>query len=173
MNSFQIVESSILIVCSLLIAWLIVEVKKLKSKQSITPMPIEKNNNEHVGLKLQALERLTLFTERCSLKNLVDRNLGQGISAGELHQLLVNTIKSEYDYNITQQIYVNQDIWSSITRMKDQNIYVINHITANLAPTATGFDLSKLIVEYSATPNAEMSSIILDALQFEAKKILN
>ena len=170
MNNFQILESSILIVCSLLIAWLISEVKKIKAKQV---EPKQSNQKENNSLKLQALERLTLFTERCTLTNLVERNLIQGMSASELHQLLVNTIKSEYEYNITQQIYLNADIWSSITRMKDQNIYIINHIIASLPQNATAFDLSKLIIEYTSTPNAEMNSIILDALQFEAKKILN
>ncbi len=170
MNNFQILESSILIICSLLIGWLISEVKKLKTKQAL---PIQTNQKESNSLKLQALERLTLFTERCTLANLIERNLVQGMLASELHQLLVATIKSEYEYNITQQIYVSADIWSSITRMKDQNIYIINHIIASLPQNATGFDLSKLIIEYTSTPNAEMNSILLDALQFEAKKILN
>ena len=30
-----------------------------------------------------------------------------------------------------------------------------------------------MIVEYSATPNAEMNVLVLDAIQFEAKKMLN
>ena len=38
---------------------------------------------------------------------------------------------------------------------------------------ATALDLSKLIIEYSNTPNAEMNGIVLSALQTEAKQILN
>jgi hypothetical protein len=90
-----------------------------------------------------------------------------------LHHFLTETLKSEFDYNASQQIYVSPEIWNAVTRMKDQNIYIINHITANLAPHATGSELSRMLLEYSMTPNAEMSPMLLDALQYEAKKLLS
>ena len=73
---------------------------------------------------------------------------------------------------MTQQIYINSEVWNAVTKMKDQNIYVINHIAANLPPGATAIDLSKLIIEYSMTPNADLNKVVLEALQFEAQKIL-
>jgi hypothetical protein len=124
-------------------------------------------------LKLQALERLTIFTERSGLKNMVERLLNTGLSAAEMHQVLIENLKQEFEYNQSQQIYVSAEIWHAITRMKDQNIYVINHITANLPPQATASDLCKLLVEYSLNPNAEMNQIVLDALKTEANNNLN
>ena len=130
-------------------------------------------NDEGNRLKLQALERLTLYAERSGLSNLIGRIDSTGLNASDYYQILTHTLKTEYEYNLSQQVYVSQEVWHAITRLKDQNIYIINHITANLPPQATAVDLSKLILEYSMTPNAEMNSIVLDALQFEAKKILN
>ena len=157
------------VVTLVLIAMLYLDVKKWNQKS---------NTNSNSGddssrrLQLQALERLTLFAERSGLKNLVTRLGGNGMSASAFHQQLVDTIKSEYEYNLSQQIYVSPEIWNAITRLKDQNIYVINHITANLHHDASGLELGNMLIEYTMTPNAEMHLLVLDALQFEAKKIL-
>lgn len=151
-----------------LVAMLSLDFKKLK-QQLNTPA---KGNDEAKRLQLQALERLTLFAERSGLKNLVSRLGGQNMPAAAFHQLLVETLQSEYEYNLSQQIYVSPEVWNAVTRLKDQNIYVINHITANLHHDASGLELGRMLIEYTMTPNAEMHLLVLDALQFEAKKIL-
>ena len=129
-------------------------------------------SDEAIKLKLQAIERLIIFTERAGLKNMVERLMNQQISAAEMHRIFVDGLREEFDYNQSQQIYVSAEIWHAITRMKDQNIYIINHITANLSPQATSADLCKMILEYSLTPNAEMNQIVLEALNNEAKNNL-
>ena len=152
-----------------LIGYLLVEINNLKKR--INSIPVN-NNTEGNKLKLQAIERLSLYTERCGLHNLVARTEISGLSAAELHQVLIETIKAEYEYNLSQQIYINTEVWNAVNKMKDQNIYVINHIAANLPPGASALDLSKLIIEYSNTPNADMYKLVLEALQYEAQKIL-
>ena len=129
-------------------------------------------NNDGLKLQLEALERLTLYSERAGLKNLVSRVSSTGLHAATVHAEMVEALRSEYDYNITQQIYVSPEIWNAVTRLKDQNIYIVNQLAATLPPNASGLDLSKRIIEYSLTKDAELNKIVLDALQFEAKKLL-
>ncbi|CAN5811329.1 hypothetical protein BH11BAC4_BH11BAC4_15050 [soil metagenome] len=129
-------------------------------------------NNDGLKLQLEALERLTLYTERAGLKNLVSRISSTGMYAAGVHAEMVEALKSEYDYNITQQIYVSAAVWSAVTRLKDQNIYILNQLAATLPADAMGIDLSKRILEYSMTKDAELNKIVLDALQFEAKELL-
>jgi hypothetical protein len=152
-----------------LTGWFFTEFNTFKKELLNKPIINEEGNK----LKLQALERLTLFTERAGLKSMVERLENNRMTVAEINLLLTANLKAEYEYNMSQQLYVSPEVWHAITRLKDQNIYIINHITSNLAPNATGLDLCKMIVEYSMTPNAEMNIIVLDALQFEAKKILN
>jgi hypothetical protein len=170
MDTFQWFEVTFMLLTIGLILVLQNDISNLKKTITQIPVPINIEGNR---LKLQALERLTLYAERSALKNLVGRIDYSKLSAAELHQILIETLKTEFDYNSSQQIYVSPEIWNAVTRMKDQNIYIINHITANLAPHANGAELSRMLLEYSMTPNAEMSYMLLDALQFEAKKILN
>ncbi len=166
------IEFTVLIGLSLMftlaLLWLITEFNRmrdeLKERAGI--------NNETLKLQLQAYERLALFAERAGLKNLVSRSNFDDNRAGSLHSSLVEDLKSEYEYNVTQQIYVTPDIWNAVTKLKDQNIFIINQLAATLTHEASGLELSKRILEYSMTEKAELNKIVLDALQFEAKKLL-
>jgi hypothetical protein len=131
-------------------------------------------NNETARLQLQAYERLTLFAERAGLKNLVSRSVANAYeeSAPSMHNRLIEEIKQEYDYNTSQQIYVSKEVWNAVTKLKDQNIFIINQLAATLPHQASAMELSKIILEYSMTEKAELNKIVLDAIQFEAKKIM-
>src|SRR5689334_15894255 len=58
-------------------------------------------------LQLQAYERLVMLTERISLSGLVSRANQAGMSARDMQILLLESIKQEYEYNSSQQIYVS------------------------------------------------------------------
>jgi hypothetical protein len=129
-------------------------------------------NNDTIKLKLQAYERLTVYAERAGLKNLVSRMHSDDNSARQMQMELLQTLNSEYEYNISQQIYVSPEMWKAITKLRDQNIFIINQIAATLPAQATAMELSKALLEYSMTSNAELNKIVLEALNFEAQQIL-
>jgi hypothetical protein len=157
-------------VCSLLAViaiWLLVEFKGMKTE-------IQKRmdiKHETLRLRLQAYERLTIFAERASLKNLVSRTPYSGASVVDVQLALLEALRTEYEHNVSQQIYVTAEMWKAITNLKDQNAYIINQIAGNLSSQAAGIELSKRILEYSSMKNAELSLFVLDALQFEAKRV--
>ncbi|MEO6490456.1 MAG: hypothetical protein ABIO04_10985 [Ferruginibacter sp.] len=165
---FEYLHVAVLIVFFVVIMLLLFEFRSMKD---LIRERLDLNDN---GLKLQleALERLTLYTERAGLKNLVSRISTAGLYAAGVHAEMVDALKSEYEYNLTQQIYVSPEIWNAVTRLKDQNIYILNQLAGTLSADSTGMDLSKRILEYSMTKDAELNKIVLDALQFEAKKLL-
>jgi hypothetical protein len=151
-----------------LVIWLIMEQKILRKEiHQKAPKTIDNS-----ALQLQAYERLTLLTERISLKNLIMRIPPTGLSAVELQAGMAETIRNEFEHNITQQIYVNPEVWKAIKNLKEQNIYIINQLAVSLPPSASAIDLSKAIVHYLENNNAELSRVVLDALQFEAKKLI-
>jgi hypothetical protein len=73
---------------------------------------------------------------------------------------------------VSQQIYVSKEVLNAVTKLKDQNIYIINQFAVGLDHNSGSLDLSKRILEYTMTQNAELNTIVLDAIQFEAKKLL-
>ncbi len=130
-------------------------------------------NNETIQLRLQAYERLTLFAERCGLRNMVARISPENLNVAQLQETFVQTLKAEFDYNISQQIYISPELWRAMGNLKEQNIYIVNQVSATLQPGANGALLSKSLLELlMANEKADLYAVVLDALQFEAKKIM-
>lgn len=152
----------------IVIAWMLAEFNGMKTEIR-NRLGI---NNETLKLKLQAYERLTLYAERASLKNLVPRLHSQTATARDLQLALIKELNTEYEYNVSQQIYISPEMWKAITKLRDQNIYIINQVASALPVDATSLDLSRALLEFASNANSEVSKIVLDALQFEAKKIM-
>ena len=124
-------------------------------------------------LQLGAYERLILLVDRIALHNLISHLNQPGSSAREMQLLLTTSIKDEFDYNITQQIYVSADAWSAVKNLKEQNTLVINQISATLPPNATGLDLNKFILEYLMhDKKGSLHEVVSEVLSYEAKKVM-
>lgn len=124
-------------------------------------------------LQLQAYERLVMLTERISLPNLVSRASQPGLNAKDMQRLLIESIKQEFEYNATQQIYVSPVAWEAVKRLKDENMYIINQLGATMPAEASGLDLNKRLIEYSMTQKkGTLHEIVLEALNYEAKKLM-
>ncbi len=73
-----------------------------------------------VALRLQACERFTLMLERIAIPNLLLRLPPDGETpVREYRAELLLAIRQEVEYNITQQIYVSDSLWSIITQTRD------------------------------------------------------
>ncbi len=166
------------VIFSILIALLILNVLwnnwpgKNKMKESASGQNLANDANTKL-MQLQAYERLVLLVERIALPNLIARLNTPGISAREAQVLLTQTIKQEFEHNITQQIYVSADAWKAVKNLKDQNIYIINQLANNLPPNASGVDLNKLLLEYLMTDkNGNLYEVASEIISHEAKQVL-
>jgi hypothetical protein len=124
-------------------------------------------------IRLQAYERLVLLTERISLPNLISRLNQPGIPAADMKLILTENIKQEFEYNSTQQLYVTPVSWDAVRNLKEQNIMIINQVSAAMPPGATAADLNKKILEVTMSqPNGALHDMVLQSLNFEAKKLM-
>ena len=169
MTTFETTLIGLLAVVFLAMAWMIAEFTGMKNE-------IRERagiNNETLKLQLQAYERLTVLSERIALQNLLTRVPAAGLSAREMQRALIETIKNECEYNSSQQVYVSAEAWRAVSNLKEQNIYIINQIATLLPPQASALDLNKQIVDYLlSNEKSSLHSIVLEALNFEAKKVL-
>jgi len=130
-------------------------------------------NPANIQLQLQAYERLTLLVDRIALPNLIGRSSQPGLSARDMQIVLTQTIKQEFEYNITQQIYVSADAWNAVKNLKEQNMLIVNQIANVLPANATGLDLCKYLLEYLMNNNkGSLHEVVSDVLSYEAKKLM-
>jgi DNA primase len=99
--------------------------------------------------RLQAYERMVLFLERMSPQNLLVRLSSSGMPAREFHQLLLSEIRNEYNHNVSQQVYISQEVWELIKNAKEDLIVSINDAASEMNLESTSLDLSKKIFEKS------------------------
>ena len=123
--------------------------------------------------QLQAYERLILLTDRIALPNLIQRANQPGFTAREMQALLTQTIRQEFEHNITQQIYVSAEAWDVVRNYKEQNILIINQVSSFLPEDASGNDLNKHLLDLLVqNPKASLQNVVSDALSYEAKKLM-
>jgi hypothetical protein len=124
-------------------------------------------------LQLGAYERLLIFAERTRIPNMVQRLNQPNFSVQQLQQVMVQSLRDEFEHNITQQLYIRPELWDAISKLKEQNAYLINEIARKMPPGAPGTDLSKALLQlHSANQNATLNQTVTDAIHFEVKQLL-
>src|ERR1041385_1171654 len=124
-----------------------IELKKLeiRSRSIETVLPV----------RLQAYERMTLFLERTSPQNLLIRMNQPGITSREFQKLLLEEIRNEYNHNVSQQVYIGEEVWSVIKNAKEDVIININEAAQQVPADAPSIELAKRIFEVTMSKNVD------------------
>lgn len=125
-------------------------------------------SKEVVSLRMQAYERLALFLERMKPIHLIPRVQQAHMKSMSLHAALLQTIRSEYDHNMSQQVYVSDEAWDLINQAKNQLLGVINDKVTTVSPHSDATELGKQILEGSSE---EQEWMIDEALRFLKKEL--
>jgi hypothetical protein len=121
----------------------------LDKGQNLQALELKKAiSGQTLPLRLQAYERLILFIDRINPSNLLIRLNGNGYSAAELHSIILNEVRTEYQHNITQQIYVSSQAWAVLKRTKDDTINLVNNAIKAMPENATGLDFGRVLLTH-------------------------
>jgi hypothetical protein len=121
--------------------------------------------------RLQAYERMCLFLERIAPQNMLLRLNQPGISANEFHRILLDEIRSEYNHNVSQQIYMSENVWNMIKNSKEDLVIMINEASSQLGPEATSLDLAKKIFELVMNKQVDPMGHAMSELKREIQQI--
>ena len=121
--------------------------------------------------RLHAYERMTLFLERMSPNNLLIRLNPGSIPARDFHQMLLAEVRNEYNHNVSQQIYVSEEVWDLIRNAKEDLIVSINDAASEMGEESTSLDLSKKIFEKTMGKTVDPLAHALVELKREVHRI--
>ena len=164
-----------LLVAGTLVYLMLKQRKELKAVQAAqTHPPVDAAGGIPTRqLQLQAYERLILLTDRIALPNLISRVNTPGLSARDMQGLLIQSIRQEFEHNITQQIYVSNEAWGVVRDYKEQNLLIVNQVASFLPEDAAGADLLRALLDLlMQNPKASLQNVVSEALSFEAKKLM-
>lgn len=132
----------------------------LQGKRTITP------------IKLQAYERIVLFLERISMESLLVRISSPELSAAQLHSALLTAIRSEFEHNLSQQIYMSPQAWEVVRNAKSGMIKMINIEADAMPQSATALDLGRQLLEKVMQLDKEPTRVAIEYLKDEIGKLI-
>lgn len=139
-----------------------------KRKQEI----ILQNSRTVTPIKLQAYERIVLFLERISLESLIVRVSTSDMTSMQLHSAMLNAIRSEFEHNLSQQIYMSQQAWEVVRNARSNMIKIINSEAEKMPANSTGMALSKQLLEKVMEMEKEPTRAAIDYLKGEIGRMI-
>ncbi len=144
----------------------------LESESKRRNVELRMNNQNLVApVRLQAYERIVLFLERITPTSLVMRASMNGINAHQLHTEILKTIRTEFDHNISQQIYISVKAWELVKTAKDETTKLINIAASKVQPTASGMELSQTIIEISSQLSKLPTQVAAEVIKKEIAQL--
>lgn len=112
---------------------------------------ISNDNSSHnqIEIRLRAYERLILFLERMEPVSMINRLELHNQSIDFIISSLIKNIVVEYEYNMSQQIYVSDNLWKSIELIKNKIINNISNTSKLLSNDSSVDDLVRALLEDS------------------------
>jgi hypothetical protein len=127
-----------------------------------------------IPLRLQAYERLAIFTERIHFRNILPRVYESGMTVADLKFALLYHINSEYEHNISQQIYVTPQVWQSVRHVKEQVLTIIHQTSLQLNPEGSAKELQVKLMEFLVTADEGLANeVALQMINEESRKVLS
>lgn len=157
--------TAIIIACLALIA--IVFVAKLFIERSLKLQALD-NGKAVKGivmpLRLQAYERMALYLERIEPNQLVMRIHGDGLTVAQEQNLLLTAIRSEFEHNLSQQIYISPTVWKKICDAKDDIITIVNAVAEQFDSNENSLQYAEaLLIASAEKPVIEKALNVLKA----------
>lgn len=168
----EILKYCIPALCVLLATWLVMH-KFYKSEEQKRLWELKRLSQKEISpLRMRAYERLALLLERTTPEHLlVELHLGE-MTILQVQQHLMRTIRIEYDHNLSQQIYVSDEVWQLILSAREQIVAFVNTMAQQMPPESTAIDYAKVLITAFASNGITTNEKAMQALRNEARTLL-
>lgn len=131
------------------------------------------SQKEITPTRLRAYERLTILLERTTPEHmLIEMNLVE-MTKTQVQQRLLQTIRTEFDHNLSQQIYVSDDLWKKIILARDEMATFINSVAIQTPTECSALEYATSLINAYQNNGTTTHAIALAALKHEAAALLS
>ena len=169
---FDILKITIPSLIVFLTAWILLRNMIRNDQDKRMQEIIMQNSRTIVPIRLQAYERIVLFLERTSIESLLVRTNTPGMTAGQLHSALLGTIRSEFEHNLSQQIYMSQKAWEVVKNARSNTTKIINTEFEKAPNTISALEFSKQLLEKVMEIEKEPNSTAIEYIKNEIARMM-
>lgn len=122
-------------------------------------------------LRMQAYERLSILIERLSLPGLLMRTFNEEMTTTTLRLTLLINVQQEFEHNISQQIYVSDQLWKIIEATRDDLIEFITVVSDKVPKDAPARQLRDALIGYQQQREQDPIATAQMAIRKEAASL--
>lgn len=146
--------------------------KFMQDQQETRMFEMKKSQQDFLTpIRLQAYERLVLFLERITPSNMVPRLHRNGMTAQQLQKAILKNVRSEYEHNLAQQLYVSPQVWMFIGRTKEEVVKMVNLAASKVDPNGPAIELTKVLYDIIKETKSNPTQKTLNMIKGEMTKI--
>jgi len=120
-------------------------------------------------IRLRAYERLVLVLERTTPATLILNVAKPGMTNMDLHTELLAGIRQEFSHNLSQQIYVSNEIWTCIRSAQESLLRLVNTCASKCNPANTANELAERIIQVYNASDQTPTEVAIDLLKKEVR----
>ena len=156
----------------LLATWIVMH-KLFNNEQQKREWELKRASQKEISpIRLRAYERLALMLERTQPEHMLMELEVSTMTVQQVQQRLLQTIRLEFDHNMSQQIYVSESVWEQIMVARGQMMAFVTAMAVQLPPESTSLDYAKVLLTAYSTNGETANEKALRALKEEAAKLI-
>lgn len=152
-----------------LTAFFVLRLALQKENENRKVQIVLQNQKMITPIRLQAYERLILFLERISPNSVIVRLQTPNMTVQQLHKEMLVLIRSEFEHNLSQQLYLSTEAWEEIRNSKEKTIQLVNICIKDLDQNDNAIKLSQAIfeklIEVSTSPTQEAINFLKEEIR--------
>lgn len=132
---------------------------------------------EITSIRLRAYERLSLMLERTTPEAMIMR-LGKDtnpamLTVMDMQKILLTSLRAEFDHNMSQQIYVSEELWDKIILARDEMAAFINSVALHAAPNANGATYAQTLITAYTQNGITPHQKAMEDLKSEVQRLID
>ena len=156
----------------LLTAYLLID-KLLRNEDKRRNFELRKDSATTITpIRLRAYERLMLVLERTTPNNLIVAVAKPAMTNLELQTQLLASIRQEFAHNLSQQIYVSDDLWNFFRAAQESLLRLVNSCAAQCNPNESATELAERIIQVYDASDKTPTETATDKLKEEVRNFL-
>lgn len=163
----------ILIIATMIFGFWLIQYSGFRNEEKKRLWELKKDSQKAISpIRMRAYERLALLLERTKPEHMLMGLDLSTMTVPELQQHLLQTIRAEFEHNMSQQVYVSDEVWALIINARDQMAAFVVGITAQLPPRADAMQYAKFLLTAYQSNGITPTDKALEALKEEAKELM-
>jgi len=173
----------ILIVAVIIFGFWLIQYSQFRNEEKKRQWELKRITKKEISpIRLRAYERLSLLLQRTEPEAMlmnegtpvyeISHDISGKYTMLDLQRELLRTVRLEFDHNMSQQIYVSDEVWDRIILARDEMGGFINTIAIQMKPGSTPMEYAKALLTAYVSNGETPHQKALYELKEEARRLI-